>query len=384
MHVRYACRHSGACCSSGWAIPVEREKVARIATLRSNGAWLLAAAEAPPDIAGVLALGMNRHCVFHRSGPASSGCEIHSGIGADALPAACQHFPRECLIDRRGVFVTLSHYCPTVVSLLFEHSGAVEILEGPPANLHGEAEGLDARDVLPPLLTEGVLMDLDAYSAWEAHAVRSLAGPASLAAAASPETVLDALAADAARLMKWRPGDITLRDAIHALDRTGVRPDGLTLPDWESETRLVPMVHDSIPEDQRPAPLKCFPRDLFTVERAREWRARAVFINRFLAAHAFAAWAAYQGRGLDSLIGALRAALAVLRYEVLRACEHSAGPLTDDVLKTGIRQADLLLVHLADRRQLAVSQEIREIREHETRWRAGKAYPNERRHCPSS
>jgi hypothetical protein len=109
------------------------------------------------------------------------------------------------------------------------------------------------------------------------------------------------------------------------------------------------MVHDSIPEEQRPAPLTRAPRDLFTVERAREWQARAVVINRFLAAHAFASWAAYRGRGLDSMIRTLRAALAVLRDEVLRVCECSTEPLTDDILKTGIRQADLLLVHQADR-----------------------------------
>jgi hypothetical protein len=356
MHVGYACRHSGACCSSGWAIPVEPEKVARIATLRSAEGWLRAAAEAPADVAGVLALGPDGHCVFHRSGMPSPRCEIHGGLGPAALPAACQHFPRGCLIDRRGVFVTLSHYCPTAASLLFEHSGPVAIVEGPPANLHGEAEGLDARDVLPPLLTKGVLMDLDAYSAWEALAIGSLAGQASLAAEATPEAVLDALAADATVLMKWRPGGITLSEAIHTLDRTDIGRDNMAPPDWESESQLVSMVHDSIPEEQRPAPLTRFPRDLFTVDRAREWRARAVVINRFLAAHAFASWAAYQGRGLDSMIRTLRAALAVLRYEVLRACERSAEPLSDEMLKTAIRQSDLLLVHLADRGQLAISQ----------------------------
>jgi hypothetical protein len=349
MHVRYACRHSGACCSSGWAIPVEQDKLTRIATLRSADEWLRAATDAPPDGAGVLALGANGHCVFHRPGPSSWCCEIHGALGPTALPAACQHFPRECLIDRRGVFVTLSHYCPTAASLLFEHSGPVEIVEGPPANPHGEAEGLDARDVLPPLLTEGVLMDLDAYSAWEAHAVRSFAGQASPAAEDSPEAVLDALAADATRLMKWRPGGITLCDAVRALDRTDVRRDAVTPPDWKTEMQLVALVHDAIAEDQRPAALPRPARELFTLERARDWRAHAVVINRFLAAHAFASWAVYQGRGLDAMIRALRKVLAVLRYEVLRALERSPGTLSDATLKDAIRQSDLLLVHLADR-----------------------------------
>jgi hypothetical protein len=361
MHVRYACRHSGACCSSGWAIPVEQDKLTRIAALRSTDEWLLAATEAPPDVAGVLARGTDGHCVFHRAGLSSSRCGIHRALGPAALPAACQHFPRECLIDRRGVFVTLSHYCPTAASLLFEHSGPVEIVEGPPANPHGEAEGLDARDVLPPLLTQGVLMDLDAYSAWEAHAVRSLAGQASLAAEASPEAVLDTLAADAARLMKWRPGGITLRDAIRALDRADVRRDAVTPPDWNTEMQLVALVHDAIAEDQRPAALPRPARELFTLDRARDWQAHALVINRFLAAHAFASWAAYQGRGLDAMIRELRTVLAVLRYEVLRACEQSQGTLTDATLKEAIRQSDLLLVHLAERGHSQGDQEDREV-----------------------
>lgn len=370
MHVRYACRHSGACCSSGWAIPLEQDKLTRIATLRSAGEWLRAAAGAPPDVAGVLALGANGHCVFHRQAleapkapAAPSFCEIHRALGPTGLPAACQHFPRECLIDRRGVFVTLSHYCPTAASLLFEHSGPVEIVEGPPGNPHGEAEGLDARDVLPPLLTEGVLMDLDAYSAWEAHAVRSLAGHASLAAERSPEAVLDALAEDATRLMTWRPGGITLRDAIRALDRAGARRDAVTPPDWKTEMALVALVHDAIAADQRPAALPRPARELFTLERGRDWRAHSIVINRFLAAHAFASWAAYQGRGLDALICELRKVLAVLRYEVLRAGAQSPGPLTDATLKAAIRQSDLLLVHLADRGHSQGDQEDREGRE---------------------
>ena len=349
MHVRYTCRHSGACCSSGWAIPVEQDKLTRIATLRSTDEWLRTVTGAPADVAGVLTLGTDGHCVFHRSGPSSSRCEIHRALGPTALPAACQHFPRQCLIDRRGVFVTLSHYCPTAAALLFEHSGPVEIVEGPPANVHSDAEGLDARDVLPPLLTEGVLMDLDAYSAWEAHAVRRLAGQASLAAEVSPEAVLDGLAADAKELMKWRPGDLALRDAIRALDRTSVRRDAATEPDWKTEMQLVALVHDAIAEDQRPGALPRPARELFTLERARDWRAHAVIINRFLAAHAFASWAAYQGRGLDAMIRGLRKALAVLRSEVLRALERSPGTLSDATLKEAIRQSDLLLVHLADR-----------------------------------
>ena len=126
--------------------------------------------------------------------------------------------------------------------------------------------------------------------------------------------------------------------------------------------RCVAMVHASIPQAQRPAPLIRAPRDLFTVDRARAWRAHAVVINRFLAAHAFASWVAYQGRGLGAMIRGLRLVLAVLRYEVLRACEQSPDTLSDALLKDAIRRSDLLLVHLADRGYSQEDQEDREGR----------------------
>ena len=197
MHVPYACRHSGVCCSSGWAIAVEHTRTAAIGMLRGDGSWLLPAPGAPPEVAGILALANGGHCVFHRQ-----GCEIQRAYGHAALPSACQHFPREVLIDARGVSVTLSHYCPTAVDLLFDHVGSVEIVEGPPALPTGAAEGLDARDVLPPLLTEGVLMDMEGCSAWEAHMVRVLTAHD----AATAEDKLARLEIDLATVQRWRPG----------------------------------------------------------------------------------------------------------------------------------------------------------------------------------
>src|SRR5262245_21331911 len=47
MHVPYACHDSGACCSSGWPIPIERSRVETVRLLRQDGSWLLPAPEAP-------------------------------------------------------------------------------------------------------------------------------------------------------------------------------------------------------------------------------------------------------------------------------------------------------------------------------------------------
>ena len=85
---------------------------------------------------------------------------------------------------------------------------------------------------------------------------------------------------------------------------------------------------------------------------ARGWRAHGQVINRFLAAHAFAAWMAYQGSGAVSHITRLRLVLAVLRAECIRCCVHEDGELDARLLTHAIRQTDLLIVHLVDRASL--------------------------------
>ena len=224
-HVHYACRHAGACCRSGWPLPVESQVVpaidaavaaGRLRTVDGSPVWLLASAEAPTGVAGTFRLAEDA-CVFHaapRRGDAAHGsaarhCAVHAVEGHEALPASCQHFPRVCLVDGRGVRVSLSHYCPTAASLLFEHEGPVEIVPGPPA-VPGLAvpEGLDVRDELPPRLTPGVLMDLEALTAWEQLVVQTLAG--SDAPAGTPAEALALLRAYAERLVMWTPGDAPL------------------------------------------------------------------------------------------------------------------------------------------------------------------------------
>jgi hypothetical protein len=301
MHVPYRCRHAGACCSAGWEIPLERTRVPAIAGLRPDLQWLRPAPGATPDVAGVLALSANGHCIFH-----DSGCQLHQHLGHAALPSACQHFPRECLIDARGVSVTLSHYCPTAANLLFEHHDAVEIVDGPPVLPEGSPEGLDARNVLPPLLCDGMLMDDEGYTAWEAHCVRVLTA----ADERTPESVLELLRGQARQLERWRPGRDTLAERIATFSK-----------------------EQTADAERRPDPL-------------------SAVIRRFLAAHAFASWFAYQGGGVGAIVGGLYRALAVLREEVARR-QPADQPLAREPLHASIRQTDLRLRHLADRDQLA-------------------------------
>jgi hypothetical protein len=305
MHTPYACRDAGACCSSGWPIPLEGSRLPLVRVLRSDLSWLWPAADAPADVAGVIAVSSNGGCVFH-----AQGCEIQRALGPQAMPSACQHFPREVLIDRRGTFVTLSHYCPTAADLLFTQQGPLEIVERAGVLPHpGAAEGLDAREVLPPLLTDRVLMDEEGYSAWEAHMLRVL----SSGDGRSPEAAVADLVKHARELQRWRPGGESLAARVASLSAGGEHHDVRTAP--------APDSLDAV-------------------------------IRRYLAARAFASWMAYQGSGLRAVVGSVVLTLRVLRHEIA-ARQHRGTILTASQLKEAIRATDLRLVHQMPRDELA-------------------------------
>lgn len=144
----------------------------------------------------MVAVGADGHCMLHQP----DRCTVHGVLGRERLPSACRHFPRVCLIDPRGVFVTLLHYCPTAAWLLFDDR-PVSVMEGSDVGRgHGAPEGLDARETWPPLLTDRVLMDYDSYALWEAHAIDVLAGEGS--AGQTPAAALARLRAEAEELSR--------------------------------------------------------------------------------------------------------------------------------------------------------------------------------------
>jgi len=321
FHVGYACRHSGACCTSGWPIPVEHDRVIPIRSLAApaNTSWLIADAHAPAEMAGTLAVRPNGECTFFRiptplradasagqassvgpsggAAPAVAGCAVHP-----ARPSSCCHFPFVCLIDPRGVHVTLSHYCPTAAAMLFEHLAPIEIVQGPsPVAGFDVPEGLDARDSLPPLETPNRLMTFDAFTAWERTAIGEV--PVSVSPAVS-------------------------------IDR------------FECVRRSVPQPW-SWPE----APPD-FAQQWQALAAAR-WSAFAPVVRRYRAAKIFASWAAYHGDGRLAVIRLADLADAALRVEAVRQCLQANRALDAELLKQAVRRADLLLVHYADGRVLS-------------------------------
>ncbi len=316
FHLGYACRDSGACCSAGWPIPVERDRVIPIRSLaaRADDTWLVPVANAPDEVAGTLAMRPNGECTFFRiptsgalptssalptSGalPTVAGCAVHP-----ARPSSCAHFPYVCLIDARGVHVTLSHYCPTAASMLFADHGPVAIVEGPPPVPGVEIpEGLDARESLPPLESANRLMTFEAFSEWE----RAEAGRMTGSDDAPPSAEL-----------------------------------------FEQARRAVPA-----PWSWPPAPLALDAQ--WAARVAPEWPQFAAVILRYRAAKIFASWAAYQGDGLAAVVRVAETAVAVLKAEAVRQCVRAGRALDAELLKGAIRQADLLLVHYADGRVLS-------------------------------
>jgi hypothetical protein len=197
-------------------------------------------------------------------------------------------FPRSILIDARGTFISLSHFCPTAARLLVDDAAPVEIIDAPRSLWDaGPLEGLDAREAWPPLLRPNVLMDLESYDCWERLGVALLT-----ADGASPAAVVDALERVSARVARWTADDGPLESEVRAAFADAA-------PRRDSTA-----AHDSA-------------------------------VRRWLAARFFANWIAYQGTGVEAIARHVRACLEILMPEL--ASDH-------DVLQA-IRRSDLRIMH---------------------------------------
>jgi len=331
LHAAYRCRHAGACCTAGWPIPVEADRLAamRAAVATSAlssprgadaGSLFTSPDDAPADTPALL--GVKDHmCVFF---DADHGrlCAVQRALGHDALPLACRQFPRVSLRDPRGVSVTLSHYCPTAASLLGVPDRVAIVRDAPAFPSGGEYSGLDATSALPPLLRPDVLMDWDSWWTWEELTVDLVAN--------GDGTVEDALARlDAAvdDVTRWHPGDGALIDRVrHSIERAHSRPAREWHPtsDWVAARRRLAL--DAIPDDlqdELPAPsVPAAPRD-------------PIPLKQYLSAHVFANWTALLGRGLRAWQQSIEVPYALLQSG------------------WDVRASDLIVRHLADPARLA-------------------------------
>ena len=172
---------------------------------------LMTGPDLPEDAAAMVGRTPAGDCVFYHRG--SGLCVIHRDAGETVLPSTCQHFPRLAVRDRRGTFISLTHYCPTAAAMLFRDDVLIEIVTGPAAFPPADYEGLVVtQDEWPPLLRPDMLMDDAAYSAWEHHLVARCADQA-----LSPESVIATLERDARVLRRYPAGDGMLQTAVERL-----------------------------------------------------------------------------------------------------------------------------------------------------------------------
>jgi Fe-S-cluster containining protein len=292
FHAAYQCRRSGVCCSAGWKIPFDA------AELQAVGALSLAVGTIQQTPAGGSAVLERGRCSFlDPDEDGTPACGIHRAGGHAALPLTCRMFPRVVLHDMRGTFMSLSHFCPTAAAMLFEAQPPVTIVDAPAALAGSDPlDGLDARDVWPPLLRPGLMMDLDTYGAWERLAVEILTREG-----IPPRAALDALATATTAIAAWTPElaaplEHTVRDAF---------------------ARLTPATGTLTAFD--PA------------------------VKRWLAARVFGTWIAYQGNGLRTIVRYLRVCFDAFQIELAR----------DGNAREAIRRSDHLIVHESSSQQLA-------------------------------
>jgi Fe-S-cluster containining protein len=357
IHADYQCRHSGACCTADWDVPVELPlyrtldealSAGRVAPvgLDENSAALIVEDQLPDDAAAMVARTATGDCVFyHRN---SGLCVIHRDLGEPMLPATCRHFPRLAVRDARGTFISLTHYCPTAAASLFRDDVRIEIIERPPAFPEADYEGLVITPGdWPPLLRPDCLADVHSYMAWERHMVARCADEA-----LSPESVIATLERDARIVRTVSP--VTGAGIVNAIGR--LPADGVDAP--IPETLVASLAHylevlNAVPDEWRP---DADTRDLTECYRrhvAAEWRGFAAPLRRYLAAKAFASWTAYQGRGFLTIVRGLDAALALVRVEAARRCRDANRRLDADLLCEAFRQTDFELNHLASGDELA-------------------------------
>lgn len=306
---------------------------------------------APAEYGGLLPRGADGTCAFFGVERPSNRCAIHRVLGPSEQPSACRHFPRVCLLDPRGVFVTLSHYCPTAAALLFRQDVTPAIVLGPSPLGPGETpEGLDARHALPPLLHPRSLTDLEGYAAWERHMIDVL-----VHRGATAEDALRQLGCDAEQLRGFSPhGGSSLTDRVAELNGAAAPAShgAAGQIDW---IPLAAEVHRSVPNDLPAAVERTEIDARLAWERFIEgtWVEHDRPLRAYLAAKAFASWVAYQGQGVRTIVRSLQAALAVVRVEAARACAADQTMLDRPKMVQAFRQADLWLVHLADPLELA-------------------------------
>jgi Fe-S-cluster containining protein len=347
LHAGYGCRHSGECCRN-WTVAAEPHVLAAVETRQISRRGFTGALFVPAanhDERCSVARDADGHCVFFDRDRGRL-CVIHESAGPEALPTACRHFPRMILRDARGVFISLSHFCPTAAAMLLDPDPLQVVEARPPLQLQEPMEGMNAVGALPPLVRPGVLSDLDAYAAWERACLAVFARPD-----LHSQEALDHVADATERVRVWHPGTCSLSEQVDTAFREARHERGGD-----------PLAHDRALQTLRSLSSTDARDDLHEIDGFDEHWCRLFgpapeqfdrAMKNFLAARVFGNWIAYQGRGLRSIVEWLRTCAAAVRHHALRrALAIQSAPARHELLEA-FRVSDLLLLHVIDTQTFA-------------------------------
>jgi len=158
---------------------------------------------------------------------------------------------------------------------------------------------------------------------------------------------------DARALALWRPGAISLSDAIAALPHDYI--DALPESSLAPSLQLFDAVMTAVPAEFKPDPDETDLPRAFEQYVAPHWTSFTAPINRYIAAKSFATWTAYQGHGVATVVRGIEAAVALVRVEASRHCRDAGRPLDAALLLEAFRHADFSLNHLAVGDELCVN-----------------------------
>ncbi|NQU44320.1 hypothetical protein HQ520_13605, partial [bacterium] len=290
----------------------------------------------------------------------------------------CLLFPRLCVITPRGVFLSLSHFCPTAAELLFREdqtiAESIEPVVDPSAYPRdGRYAGLDARTHRPPLLRPDAPISWEGYALWERHTLDFISQERF-----TPEEALILLATTAEKLRAWKgvgspsveylqqvfrqefamEGD-TVKEQIAQLPTgalQGLRAYQLFFSLTEDETcalRVVREAFDHAYEGLTPEEVdRRFLADYGQL-LAPFWAQFQGPVRRYLASRLHANYFAYQGKGLRTGLWAVISCLTALRVHAVLVCLSQNGPLDRSRLREAFRLTDFLISHSFRRDWLA-------------------------------
>jgi hypothetical protein len=241
--------------------------------------------------------------------------------------------------------------------MLFDRPGeSIDVVESPRGFSERIYEGMNGSGVWPPLVRPGVLFDLRSYDRWERFML------AALSREQAADAALTEIASAAERLRTWTIAagrfDSYAEHVLSSRATTDSIVDRLyrDYASHEAVRRVLAAVPSELLNAFEPRVAGSIGFDL--VEREFEqwvgphWEQWSEPVRRYLASKAFAAWTAYDGHGVRTLVAELLTAYRVLKAETARCCAERRRKVDRETLQEAVRAADLLLVHLADRPEM--------------------------------